>query len=122
MKIHAVIIALVIVLVFFSGCLSSPAVYDSARGDLHAHYEYTEGWSVGLGCYGKVNGYVYNAGNMSVDAVQLNYNLVNTETGTIQDSRSIFIGSVGQGNTATYETILDGECTGDYRVDFSFIK
>jgi hypothetical protein len=122
MKIHAVIIALVIILVFFSGCLSSPAVYDSALGDLHAHYEYTEGWSVGLGCYEKVSGYVYNAGNVSVDAVQLNYNLVNTGTGTIQDSRSIFIGSVGQGNTATYETILDGECTGDYRVDFSFIK
>jgi hypothetical protein len=122
MKIHTVIIALIIILVFFSGCLSSPVVHDSAQGDLHAHYEYTEGWSVGLGCYERVNGYVYNAGNVSADNVQLNYNLVNTGTGTIQDSRSIFIGSLGQGNTATYETVLDGECTGDYRVDFSFMK
>ena len=71
-------------------------MYDSAQGDLHAHYEYTEGWSIGQGCYEKVNGYVYNAGNVSADAVQLNFNLVNTGTGTIRDSRSIFIGSCGK--------------------------
>jgi len=120
MKIHGVIIALVITLVFFSGCLSSPVVYDSAQGDLHAHYEYTEGWSIGQGCYERVNGYVYNAGNMSDNAVQLNFNLVNTKTGTIRDSRSIFTGRVGKGETRTYETVLDGECTQEYRVDFMF--
>ena len=120
MKIHAVIIALVIMLVFFSGCLGSPAVHDSAQGELHAHYEYTEGWSIGQGCYERVKGYVYNAGNVSADAVQLNFNLVNTGTGTIQDSRSIFIGPVGKGETRTYETVLDGECTQEYRVDFMF--
>jgi hypothetical protein len=49
MKIPVAMIALVITLVFFYGCLSSPAVYDSAQGDLHAHYEYTEGWSIGRG-------------------------------------------------------------------------
>ena len=112
----------VIALVFFSGCLSSPAVYDSAQGDLHAHYEYTEGWSIGQGCYEQVKGYVYNAENVSADSVQLNFNLVNTGTGTIRDSRSIFIGSVGNGETRTYETVLDGECTQDYRVDFMFGK
>jgi hypothetical protein len=111
---------LVIALVFFSGCLGSPAVYDSAQGDLHAHYEYTEGWSIGQGCYEQVKGYVYTAGNVSADAVQLNFNLVNTGTGTIRDSRSIFIGPVGKGETRTYETVLDGECTQEYRVDFLF--
>jgi hypothetical protein len=120
MKIHAVIIALVIMLVFFSGCLGSPAVHDSAQGELHAHYEYTEGWSIGQGCYERVKGYVYNAGNVSADAVQLNFNLVNTGTGTIRDSRSIFLGPVGKGETRTYETVLDGECTQEYRVDFLF--
>jgi len=113
---------LVIALVFFSGCLGSPAVYDSAQGDLHAHYEYTEGWSIGQGCYEQVKGYVYTAGNVSADAVQLNFNLVNTGTGTIRDSRSIFIGPVGKGETRTYETVLDGECTQEYRVDFLFGK
>ena len=120
MKIHMVIIALVITLVFFSGCLSSPSGDDSAQGELHAHYEYTEGWSIGQGCYERSKGYVYNAGNMSADAVQLNFNLVNTGTGTIRDSRSIFIGPVGKGETRTYETVLDGECTQEYRVDFMF--
>ena len=111
---------LVIALVFFSGCLSSPAVYDSAEGDLHAHNEYTEGWSIGQGCYERVSGYVYNAGTVPADAVLLNFNLVNTGTGTIRDSRSIFIGPVGKGETRTYETVLDGECTQEYRVDFMF--
>ena len=120
MKIHAVIIALVITLVFFCGCLGSPAVYDSTQGDLHAHNEYTEGWSIGQGCYERVKGYVFTTGNVSTDAVQLNFNLVNTGTGTIQDSRSIFIGPVGKGETRTYETVLDGECTQEYRVDFMF--
>jgi hypothetical protein len=119
-KIHALIIALVIILVFFSGCLSSPAVHNSAQGDLHAHNEYTEGWSIGQGCYERVNGYVYNAGNMSDDGVQLHFNLVNTGTGTIRDSRSIFIGPLVKGETRTYEVVLDGECTQEYRVDFMF--
>jgi hypothetical protein len=121
MKIPMVMIALIITLVFFSGCLSSPAVYDRAEGDLHAHYEYTEGWSIGQGCYERVKGYVYNTGD-SADAVQLNFNLVNSGTGTIRDSRPIFVGPVGKGETRTYETVLDGECTQEYRVEFLFGK
>jgi hypothetical protein len=120
MKIHAVIIALVITLIFFSGCLGDPAIHENAQGELHAHYEYTEGWSIGPGCYERVKGYVYNAGNVSVDVVKLNFNLVNTGTGTIRDSRSIFIGSLSKGETRTYETVLDGECSQEYRVDFMF--
>lgn len=122
MKCYAVIIALVIPLVFFSGCLSSPAADESSSGDLHVRYEYTEGWSIGQGCYGSVTGYIYNAGDVPVDAVQLNFNLVNTGTGTIRDSRSVFIGGIGKGETKTYETVLDGECTQNYRVDFIFMK
>ena len=34
---------LMIALVSFSGCLTSPAVHDNAEGVIHAHYEYTEG-------------------------------------------------------------------------------
>lgn len=109
-------------LVFFSGCLSSPVVRESAQGALHSHYEYSEGWSPTQGCYERVTGFVYNAGNTSFDTVQLNLNLVNTATGTIRDSKSIFIGPVGAGETRTYETTLDGECTRDYQVDFTFVK
>jgi hypothetical protein len=113
---------LVLVFVLFSGCLSSPVVRENAQGALHSHYEYSVGWSPGQGCYERVTGYIYNAGNNSFDAVQLNLNLVNTGTGTIRDSKAIFVGPVGAGETRTYETTLDGECTQEYRVDFAFAK
>jgi hypothetical protein len=122
MKTYALLVALVITLVFFSGCLSSPVVRESSEGALHAHYEYSESWSPNLGCYERLNGYVYNVGNTSVDSVRLNFNLVNTGTGTIRDSRSVFVGTVGKGETRTYETVLDGECTQDYRVEIAFEK
>ena len=63
---------------------------------------------------------MYNAGNTSTDNLRLDFNLVNTGTGTIRDSRAVFIGSIGPGATQTYETILDGECSQDYRVAFAF--
>ena len=122
MKKYAIIIALIITLVFLSGCLSSPAVRESAEGGLRAHYEYSESWSPNQGCYERLTGYVYNVGNSSVDSVRLNFNLVNTGTGTIRDSRSVFIGTVGKDETRTYETVLDGECTQDYRVEIAFEK
>jgi hypothetical protein len=55
-----------------------------------------------------------------LDGVNLNLNLVNSGTGTIRDSTSVFIRRVGSGETRTYETLLDGECTQEYRVDFAF--
>jgi hypothetical protein len=67
-----------------------------------------------------MNGYVYYTGNNSADVVQLHFNLVNSGTGTIRDSRSIFAGPLGKGETRNFETVLDGECTEDYRVDFMF--
>jgi hypothetical protein len=113
---------LVITLVFAAGCTESPAVRDYTEGALHSHFEYNEGWSLGPGCYGRVTGYVYNTGSTPVDAVYLTFNLVNTGTGTIRDSRAVYVGSLGPGNTVNYETVLDGECTQQYRVDFSFWK
>ena len=122
MKKFAILIALVITLAGLSGCLSSQAVRESAEGGLRVHYEYSESWSPNQGCYERLTGYVYNVGNSSVDSVRLNFNLVNTGTGTIRDSRSVFIGTVGKGETRTYETVLDGECTQDYRVEIAFEK
>jgi hypothetical protein len=118
MKIVVPVSVLVIALVFLSGCTSNPAVRNRSEGALHTQYEYTDGWSPGQGCYERVTGFVYNTGNVPVDAVRLTFNLVNTRTGTIRDSRSVFIGPVGPGNTTSFETVLDGECTQDYRVDF----
>lgn len=122
MKRIVAVSVLVIVFVLFSGCLSTPVVRENAQGALHSHYEYSEGWSPTQGCYERVTGYVYNAGEVSIGAVQLNLNLVNSNTGSIRDSKSIFIGAVGAGETRTYETTLDGECTQDYQVDFIFTQ
>ena len=95
-------------------------VQDSSSGSLHTHYQYQDSWSPEYGCYIDLTGYVYNAGNTSTDNLRLDFNLVNTGTGTIRDSRAVFIGSIGPGATQTYETILDGECSQDYRVAFAF--
>jgi len=69
-----------------------------------------------------MTGFVSNTGNVPVDAVRLTFNLVNAGTGTIWDSRAVSIGPVGPGNTTSFETVPDGECTQEYRVDFSFWK
>jgi hypothetical protein len=122
LKIVVMVCMLVIALVFLAGCTSTPTVRDYTEGALHSHFEYKEDWSMGYGCYGRITGYVYNTGSAPVDEVLLMFNLVNTGTGTIRDSRSVYVGSIGPGNTVNYETVLDGECTQQYRVDFSFWK
>ena len=115
----AVLVFIVVVFVAGAGCLSTVTVGDNSAGPVHAHYQYQDSWSPGLGCYSHLTGYVYNAGNVSTQDLKLDFNLVNSATSTIRDSRSIYIGSIAPGDTKNYETILDGECTQDYHVDFT---
>jgi curli biogenesis system outer membrane secretion channel CsgG len=123
MKKNAIVIILIIAVVFLAGCTTTgSAGQETARDTIRAHYDYHESWSPVLGCYGKVSGYTYNAGNTTADTVALNFNLVNTRTGTIRDSRSVFIGTMGAGQSVTFETVLDGECTQEYRVDGTIVK
>jgi predicted small secreted protein len=123
MKKTAIVMLLIIAAVVLAGCTTTPAVgHDAARETIRAHYEYHEDWSPGYGCYEKVSGYAYNAGNTTVDTVILNLNLVNIPTGTIRDSRSVFAGSMDAGQSVTFEMVLDGECTQDYRVDGILVK
>lgn len=123
MKKIAIATLLIIAAVMLAGCTSTPAAgQETARDTIRAHYAYQESWSPTLGCYGKISGYAYNAGNATVDNVALNLNLVNTGTGTIRDSRSVFIGTMGAGQSVTFESVLDGECTQGYRVDGTIVK
>ena len=123
MKKTAIVLILIITGVLFAGCTSTgTAGQDAVQDTIRAHYDYHESWSFGLGCYGKVSGYAYNAGNTPVDNVVLYFNLVNVPGGTIRDSRSVFIGTMGAGQSSTFETVLDGECTQDYRVDGTIVK
>ena len=109
--------------VFLAGCTTTPtAGQDTTQDTIRAHYEYYDSWSIGLGCYEKVSGYAYNTGNTSVDNVVLNFNLVDTKTGTIRDSRSVFFGTMGAGQSRTFESVLDGECAQQYQVKATIIK
>ncbi|MGA2120974.1 MAG: hypothetical protein ABSG49_02885 [Methanoregula sp.] len=122
MKKTAFVIMLLITVVMLAGCTTTgTAGQETARDTIRAHYDYHESWSPGLGCYGKVSGYAYNAGNTTVDNVALDFNLVDTRTGTIRDSRSVFIGTMGAGQSVTFESVLDGECAQEYRVDGTIV-
>jgi hypothetical protein len=117
------IVVLLIAAAFFAGCTTSTAAgQEIAQDTIRAHYEHHGDWSPGLGCYEKVSGYAYNAGNTSVDTVVLNFNFVDKQTGTIRDSRSVFIGTMGAGQSNTFETDLDGECIPEYRVDGTIVQ
>lgn len=118
MKKTAIVILLIIATVVFAGCTTSPeSGQEAVRDTIRSHYAYHEDWSPGLGCYDKVTGYAYNAGNTTVGSVALNLNLVDIPTGTIRDSRSVFIGTMDAGKSRSFEMVLDGECTHDYRVE-----
>lgn len=123
MKKISILLLLVIAAVVFGGCTTTPpAGLETARDTIRAHYEYHESFSPGLGCYGKVTGYAYNAGNVSVENVMLNFNLVDVRAGTIRESQPVYFGTMGTGQSGTFETLLDGECTQQYRVEAMFIK
>ena len=118
-----VLVILVAASLFAAGCTGTRSGgQESAQGTLRAHYDYTEGWWFTQGCYGKVSGYVYNTGNLPVESVQLDFNLVNSRTGTIRDSRPVYIGTLGAGESRSYEAILDGECIEQYHVEAIFGK
>ncbi|MEI7857147.1 MAG: hypothetical protein WCH85_06555 [Methanomicrobiales archaeon] len=118
----AILLLLVIAAVVLAGCTTTPPIgKEAVRDTIRAHYEYHEDWSVGLGCHEKISGYAFNAGNITGDKVVLNLNLVSIPTGTIRDSRSVFIGSMDVGQSSTFEMILDGECTQSYRLDGTII-
>lgn len=122
MKKTAILLLLVIAAVVLAGCTATPVIgKEAVRDTIRAHYEYHEDWSFGLGCYEKISGYAFNAGNTTEEKVALNLNLVSIPTGTIRDSRSIFIGSMDAGQSSTFEMILDGECTQSYRVEGTII-
>nr|WP_319375555.1 hypothetical protein [uncultured Methanoregula sp.] len=118
MKFTIPVLVLIIAAIFLAGCTTTPtAGQETARDIVRAHYGYNEDWSPGLGCYDRISGYAYNTGNATAENVVLNLNLVNTKTKTIRDSRSVFIGNLGAGQSVTFESVLDGECLQDYRVD-----
>jgi len=123
MKGTLVLISCVVAAALLAGCTSTPSGGgDIAGGPVGAHFDYRTAWSPGLGCYEKVSGYAFNAGNITAENVRLNFNLINVETGTIRDSRSVYLGNLNAGSSLTFESDLDGECLPDYRVEGTVIR
>jgi hypothetical protein len=121
MKLYG-IVALLLTAAFVagSGCVDA-VVRDSVSGDLHAHYTSSDDLSLGLGCYERVSGYAYNSGNTSLQTVGLSLSLIDTTTGSIRDAKSLYIGTLSPGESRTFDTSLDGDCTGNYRTDAEFL-
>ncbi len=117
------IITLVIAAALLAGCTSIPSGgTDIAGGTIRAHFEHHGELSFGLGCFEKVTGYTYNAGNATAEGVRLNFNLIDTRTGTIRDSRSVFLGTLQAGQSRSFESDLNGECLPDYRVEGTIVR
>lgn len=122
MKKTAAVVVLLAAAVFLAGCTSATtAGRDIARDSVRAHYEHHGDWSPGFGCFEKVSGYAYNTGNTSIAPVMLNFNLIDIRTGTIRDSRLVYLDVMEPGQSHTFETDLDGECVQDYRIDGSIV-
>jgi hypothetical protein len=108
----------IVLLALFSGCMQATFTNPGeVPGGLNAALSKVDAeWSVGLGCYWTVNGYIYNSGNQSVDDVEAHLTLVDRTTGAIQDSKSIAVGRLGAGESRSFSVKLDGECAEEYRV------
>jgi PBP1b-binding outer membrane lipoprotein LpoB len=100
--------------IVFTGC-TGYAPYP----ELHAHVESKSDFSLGLGCYERVSGYVYNSGTGPANNAKITLTLVNTNTGTIVDSKVVSLGYIEKGGSRNFETILDRDCGGNYRIDTS---
>ena len=118
---HFGIIAVMLTAAFILGAGCTDAVVqDSASGELHAHYKSGDDISIGLGCYERVSGYAYNSGNLTRDGVSLDLTLIDTTTGSIRDAKTLYVGTLLPGASRTFDTTLDGDCSGHYRTDASF--
>src|SRR5208337_345059 len=119
-KYGIVVLVLIAAFVLGSGCVDA-VVQDSVSGDLHAHYASRDDLSVGLGCYEHVSGYAYNSGNSTRQAVSLSITLIDRTTGSIRDAKMLYIGALSPGESRTFDTTLDGDCSGNYRTDAEFL-
>jgi hypothetical protein len=66
------------------------------------------------GCIWVVTVQVYNPGNSTAGNVQVYLELVDAVSGVIRDSRAVYVGSLGPGESKTVGAELDGDCLNEY--------
>ncbi len=107
-----------------TGCVSTLHAIEPGAGNLsdqispvQVNFISQDGdWSFSRGCFWTVRFQVYNKGDMGVKNVQLHIELTNADTGTIRDTRDIYVGTLAPGTSVPVAVELDGECTNDYNV------
>lgn len=75
---------------------------------------FEEHWSVGLGYYYTVSGYVYNSGNAADQDVNVCVKLIDKSSNAIRDSKNVYVGSLPSGDSQNFEVTLDGESGHSY--------
>ena len=113
-----IICIFLIFVTLIAGCSQPSGGYSPQilpKAELHVNLANSEShWSLGLGCYWTVSGTAYNSGSATSDNGIVTLTLINTNTGTIQDSKSISVGRLAPGDSQTFEATLDGDCGKTY--------
>ncbi|HMA05099.1 MAG TPA: hypothetical protein VKO45_04145 [Methanomicrobiales archaeon] len=109
---------LVIALLLASGCTEQAPASVVPSGGLSASVSKVEDhWNLGLGCYWRAYGTVFNSADTTSRGVVVYVQLIDTTSGSIRDAKTLSIGDLAKGGSQSFEVALDGECDHSYRVE-----
>jgi hypothetical protein len=111
-------ILFIIALLLAAGCAQQVPASVVPSGGLSASVSKVEDhWNLGLGCYWRAYGTVFNSADTTAHNVVVYVQLIDTGSGNIRDSRNIAVGTLAKGDSRSFEVALDGECDRTYRVE-----
>ena len=112
------LLVLACALLLAAGCMTQPPATVIPSGNLSASVSKVEDhWNLGLGCYWRAYGTVYDSGNGPATNALVYVQLVDTSSGNIRDAKTIAVGTLAKGASRSFEVALDGECDRNYRVE-----
>jgi hypothetical protein len=112
------VVILVIALLLTCGCAEHAPASVVPSGGLSASVSKVEDhWNLGLGCYWRAYGTVFNSADTTARSVVAYVQLIDTSTGNIRDAKTISLGDLVKGDSRSFEVSLDGECDRSYRVE-----
>jgi len=112
------LVILTIALLLIAGCAEQVPASVIPSGGLSASVSKVEDhWNLGLGCYWRVYGTVYNSGSTDLNSVVVYIQLIDTASGNIRDAKTIAVGTLVKGDSRSFDVALDGECDSTYRVE-----
>jgi hypothetical protein len=105
-------------LILAAGCAQQAPATVVPSGGLSASVSKVEDhWNLGLGCYWRAYGTVFNTGSTDAVNVVVYVQLIDTSTGNIRDAKTLAMGTLTRGDSRSFEVALDGECSRTYRVE-----